>query len=82
MNFIHEETLMVACKYTHIKGYRFLIFIAAHVFHYWHICTYHPTSAQREHDKNVSVFARNICVTQRKIVSNYCFKQCSNKYCL
>ena len=31
-------------------------------------------------NKNVSVFARSMCITQRKIVSNYCFRQCSNKY--
>ena len=37
------------------------------------------TSVQRKHDKNFSVFVRRMCVTQRKIVSNYCFKQCSNK---
>ena len=28
------------------------------------------TSAQREHDKNVSVFVSSMCITQRKIVSN------------
>ena len=38
------------------------------------------TSAQREHDKNVSVFVRSICITQRKIVSIYSVKQCSKKY--
>ena len=43
---------------------------------------YNPTSAQREHDKNVSVFVRGMCITPRKIVKNYCFKECSNKYCL
>ena len=40
------------------------------------------TSPQREHDKSVCVIARSMCITQRKIVSNYCFNQCSNKYCL
>ena len=39
-------------------------------------------SSQREHDKNMSVFVRSMCISQRKIVSNYCFKQFSNKYCL
>ena len=39
-------------------------------------------SAQREHDKNVSVCVISMCITQRKIVSNYSFNQCSNKYCL
>ena len=38
------------------------------------------TSAQREHDKNVSAFVRSMYITQRKIVSNCCFRQCSNKY--
>ena len=41
---------------------------------------YNQTSAQREHNKNVSVFVRRMRITQRKIVSNYCFKQCSNEY--
>ena len=40
------------------------------------------TSARTEHNKNVSIFVRSMCITQRKIVSNYYFKQCSNKYCL
>ena len=34
---------------------------------------------EKKCDKNVSVFERSMCITQRKIVSNYCFKQCSNK---
>ena len=38
--------------------------------------------AQREHDENIGVFVRGMCITQRQIVSNYCFKQWSNKYCL
>ena len=32
-------------------------------------------------DKNVNIFVRGMCITQRKIVSSYCFKQCLNKYC-
>ena len=51
-------------------------------FMHFPIETYSQTSAQIEYDKTVSVFVRSICVTQRKIVSNSCFKQCSNKYCL
>ena len=43
---------------------------------------YNQTSAQREHDKNMCGFVRSMCITQRKIISNYGFKQCSNKYCL
>ena len=39
---------------------------------------HHQTTTQREHDKNVSAFVRSMCITQRKIVSNYCVKQCSN----
>ena len=30
----------------------------------------------------MSACVRGMCITQRKIVSNYCFKQCCNKYCL
>ena len=40
------------------------------------------TSAQREHVENVSVFVKGMYITQSKIVSNYCLKQCSNSYCL
>ena len=43
---------------------------------------YFQISSQREHVKNVSIFVRSMCITQSKIVSNYCFKQCSLKYCL
>ena len=43
---------------------------------------YEQTSAQREYNKNVRVFVSSMCIIQRKIVSNYCVKQCSNKYCL
>ena len=42
---------------------------------------YVQTSAQTEYDNNVSVFVRGMRITPRKIVSNYCFKQCSYKYC-
>ena len=45
-----------------------------------YVC-YNQTSVQRQHAKNVSVFVRSMCITQRKIVCNYCFKQGSNKYC-
>ena len=47
-----------------------------------YLWAYQQASAQREHDKIVSVFVGGMCITQRKIVSNYCCKQCSNKYCL
>ena len=30
----------------------------------------------------MSVFVRSMWITKKKIVSNYCFKQCSNEYCL
>ena len=40
--------------------------------------SYNQTSSQRELDKNVSVLVRGMCITQWKIVSNYCYKQCSN----
>ena len=46
------------------------------------ILFYKQTLVQRVHDKNVSVFVRGMSITQRKIVCNYSFKQCSNKYCL
>ena len=39
---------------------------------------HNQTSAQREHDKNVSAFVRSMCITLRKIVSNYCFSVQTN----
>ena len=35
---------------------------------------YYLTSAHREHDKNVSVFVRNMCITQRKIIEIFHLK--------
>ena len=38
--------------------------------------SYDPMSAQKEHDKNVSVFMKGMCITQKKIVSKIfkCFQ--------
>ena len=57
----------------------FFCFLFLFLFSFFHL---NQTSAQRESDKNVSVSVRGMCITPRKIVSNYSFKQCSNKFCL
>ena len=44
------------------------------------VMSHEQMSAQREFNKNMSGLVRGMCITQRKIVYNYCFKQCSNKY--
>ena len=46
--------------------------------HMYSCKTHNQKSAQVEYDKSLSLFMRSISITQRKIVSNYCFKQCSN----
>ena len=49
---------------------------------FWVLSRYHQTPTQRERDKNVSEFVRCMYITQKKMVSNYCFTQCSSKYCI